>query len=85
MNVASQSSFLTDARQILTDNKSLITNNDNNNNNENKKKCTIDDDNESKVKYFNKIIASNQQYQKLNAFSNNWAEIKNNRPLTKLK
>ncbi len=82
MNVASQSSFLTDASQILTD-KSLINNNNNNNNNENKK-C-IDDDKESKVLYFNKIIASNQQYQKLNAFSNNWAEIKNNRPLTKLK
>lgn len=82
MNVASQSSFLTDASQILTD-KSLINNN-NNSENEHKKKCT-NDDKDSKVKFFNSIIASNEQYQKLNAFSNNWAEIKKNKPITKLK
>lgn len=69
MNVASQSSFLNDANNIATD----LNNNNNSNNND------------SKVAYYNRIIASNEQYQKLNAFSTNWTEIKTNKPINKLK
>jgi hypothetical protein len=62
MNVTIPSTFLNDAKNILN-NKSLNNNNNNNN---------------SKVDYFNSVVATNTEYQANNAFSNNWAEIKNN-------
>jgi hypothetical protein len=52
---------------FLNDAKNVLNNKSLNNNNNN-----------SKVDYFNSVAATNTDYQANNAFSNNWAEIKNN-------
>lgn len=58
---------------FLNDAKNVLNNKSLNNNN-------------SKVDYFNSVAATNTEYQANNAFSNNWAEIKNNNnQQTKLK